>query len=105
MSINNSIIDRAYLEKPEGKIDILDLYDNGAMADNFENDGIYSRYYPPVDSAGRYTVECQVWDDGSAFVNDGFIGGSNIVVNDPGILCTVLLYKSDVQVSSFTIEM
>lgn len=51
----------------------MDLYDDGSGADTTRDDGIYSRYLVAVNYAGRYTVQCQVWDDGSAYINDGFI--------------------------------
>lgn len=58
---------------PSGPAQILELFDNGAAADTVADDGIYSRYFVGVTSDGRYTVECEVWDDGSAYVNDGTI--------------------------------
>lgn len=56
---------------PSGPSQILELFDNGASADTVADDGIYSRYFVGATSGGRYTVECEVWDDGSAYVNDG----------------------------------
>ena len=61
---------RAYVQVPTGsEVVVVDLYDNGSSADTFADDGIYSRYFVNATSMGRYTVECEVWDDdGSAYV-------------------------------------
>ena len=67
---------RAYVEKPDLTIDTLELLDNGVFADSVADDGIYSRFYVTVNSTGRYSLQCQVWDDGSAYINDGFIANS-----------------------------
>lgn len=50
----------------------LDLLDNGQGADTQAGDGVYSRYLTVYSTTGRYAVKAQVWDDGSAFVNNGF---------------------------------
>ncbi|XP_037785351.1 calcium-activated chloride channel regulator 4A-like [Penaeus monodon] len=50
----------------------LDLLDNGQAADTQAGDGVYSRYLTVYSTTGRYAVKAQVWDDGSAFVNNGF---------------------------------
>lgn len=62
---------KAHIEMPSGPSQIFELFDNGASADTVADDGIYSRYFVGATSGGRYTVECEVWDDGSAYVNDG----------------------------------
>ncbi|XP_057365308.1 calcium-activated chloride channel regulator 1-like isoform X2 [Daphnia carinata] len=62
---------KAHIEMPSGPSQILELLDNGVSADTLADDGIYSRYFVNATSGGRYTVECEVWDDGSAYVNDG----------------------------------
>ena len=58
---------------PSGPIEIIELFDNGASADTLADDGIYSRYFTAASSQGRYTVECEIWDDGSAYINNGFL--------------------------------
>ncbi|XP_047476221.1 calcium-activated chloride channel regulator 4A-like [Penaeus chinensis] len=50
----------------------LDLLDNGQGADTQAGDGVYSRYLTVYSTTGRYAVKAQVWDDGSALVNNGF---------------------------------
>lgn len=75
MQGNNPVIQarvKAYVEIPSGPVEILELFDNGASADTTANDGIYSRYFTSASVQGRYTVECEIWGDGTAFVNDGF---------------------------------
>jgi hypothetical protein len=52
------------------------LFDNGVFADTVADDGIYSRYFVAIPSAGRYTVMCQVWNSGSAYIDNGFIANS-----------------------------
>lgn len=67
---------RAYIAVPNGAAQVLNLFDNGLFADTNSDDGIYSRFFiQAASSIGRYTVECQVYnDDGSAFViNNDFI--------------------------------
>lgn len=66
---------------PSGPTEIVELFDNGASADTVADDGIYSRYFVTATTQGRYTVECQMWDDGSAFVNNGFIVQSGVAVD------------------------
>lgn len=53
---------------PYGPTETLELFDNGAFADTSANDGIYSRFFL-TSSTGRYTVACEMWDDGFAYVN------------------------------------
>ncbi|XP_042884903.1 calcium-activated chloride channel regulator 1-like [Penaeus japonicus] len=50
----------------------LELYDNGNAGDSQAGDGIYSRYLTKYSSTGRYSVKAQVWNDGSALINNGF---------------------------------
>jgi len=63
---------RAYIEKPNDEIEILDLFDNGVNADTTSNDGVYSRFFANASQEGRYSLKCQIWDDGSAYVGLGF---------------------------------
>lgn len=65
---------RAYVLKPDDTVDILELLDNGVNADTSANDGVYTRYYTNVNLKGRYSVKCQVLNDGSAYEQLGFIG-------------------------------
>jgi len=70
------VLYRAYIAVPNGAAQVLNLFDNGLFADTNSDDGIYSRFFiQAASSIGRYTVECQVYnDDGSAFViNNDFI--------------------------------
>ncbi|XP_063886364.1 LOW QUALITY PROTEIN: calcium-activated chloride channel regulator 1-like [Scylla paramamosain] len=66
---------RAYVTTPSTTAEAveLDLLDNGQNADVQAGDGIYSRYFTQFVSEGRYAVKAQVWDDGSSFINNGFI--------------------------------
>ena len=73
---------RAYIEKPNDELEIVELYDNGTNADTKADDGIYSRFFTNVTQAGRYSVKCQVFDEGSAYVSYGFIGSSISVLDD-----------------------
>ncbi|ROT66655.1 hypothetical protein C7M84_015309 [Penaeus vannamei] len=50
----------------------LELYDNGNGGDAQAGDGTYSGYLTTYSSVGRYSVKAQVWNDGSALVNNGF---------------------------------
>ena len=66
---------------PSGPTEVIELLDNGAAADTVADDGIYSRYFVAATSQqGRYTVECQVWDDGSAYVNNEMTVHSGVAV-------------------------
>ncbi len=71
---------RAYVQVPSGPTEVIELFDNGASADTIADDGIYSRFFITTTSQGRYTVECEVWDDGSAYVNNEFIVHSGVAV-------------------------
>lgn len=62
---------RAYVIFPSGETEILELLDSGTSADTTADDGIYSRYFTNATSQGRYSVKCEVWDDGSACIADG----------------------------------
>ena len=68
-------------------MEVLDLLDNGVNADTTLNDGVYSKFFPNVSQSGRYSLKCQIWDDGSAYVGLGFIGSaSSALFNDFGIM-------------------
>ena len=84
---------RAYIEKPDEELEIVDLYDNGVNADTRAADGIYSRFFTNVTDSGRYSLKCQVWDDGSAYVSYGFIGSSVFVADGPYISILFLVQQ------------
>ena len=63
---------RAYMERPETAIQVIQLLDNGVGADiNGKNDGIYSRYYIDPSSADRYTLVCDVKSTTSTYIENG----------------------------------
>jgi hypothetical protein len=68
---------RARVEMPSGPAEVIELLDNGASADTTADDGIYSRYFVSATTQGRYTVECEIWSDGSAYVNVASFTKSN----------------------------
>lgn len=68
---------RAYIVKPDGEVDILDLFDDGNIPDGNQNDGEYSRYFTNTTQKGRYTVQCQIINSGTALQSDGFIGSAS----------------------------
>ncbi|XP_003411158.1 calcium-activated chloride channel regulator 4 [Loxodonta africana] len=47
----------AFIESKNGKIETLELLDNGAGADSFKNDGVYSRYFIAYSENGRYSLK------------------------------------------------
>ncbi|XP_007116032.2 calcium-activated chloride channel regulator 4 [Physeter macrocephalus] len=47
----------AFIESNTGKIEVLELLDNGAGADSFKNDGVYSRYFTTYKENGRYSLK------------------------------------------------
>ncbi|XP_006831134.1 PREDICTED: calcium-activated chloride channel regulator 4-like [Chrysochloris asiatica] len=57
----------AFIESKSGETEVLDLLDNGAGADSFKNDGVYSRYFTTYKENGRYSLKVQAQ------------GGANIV--------------------------
>ncbi|KAK7070876.1 hypothetical protein SK128_014952 [Halocaridina rubra] len=66
---------RAYITRPYSTNTAveIDLKDNGQGADVQMGDGIYSRYFTLFTTTGRYAVKAQVWDEGSSYINNGFI--------------------------------
>ncbi|XP_006984809.1 calcium-activated chloride channel regulator 4A [Peromyscus maniculatus bairdii] len=54
----------AIIESNSGKTDELELLDNGAGADTFKDDGVYSRYFTAYSENGRYSLKVRV--DGGA---------------------------------------
>jgi hypothetical protein len=78
----------AYIEKPNDEVEIITLEDKGVNSDITANDGIYSRYYTNATQPGRYTVTCQVVNDGRAYTGNGFIASYIPVRNsyeEPGL--------------------
>ncbi|XP_046507275.1 calcium-activated chloride channel regulator 4-like, partial [Equus quagga] len=47
----------AFIESNSGKTEVLQLLDNGAGADSFKNDGVYSRYFTAYSENGRYRLK------------------------------------------------
>ncbi|KAG3283534.1 calcium-activated chloride channel regulator 4-like [Ictidomys tridecemlineatus] len=47
----------AIIESNSGKIEVLELLDNGAGADTFKDDGVYSRYFTSYSENGRYNLK------------------------------------------------
>ncbi|XP_044530783.1 calcium-activated chloride channel regulator 1-like [Gracilinanus agilis] len=47
----------ALIESADGTTETLELLDNGAGADSFKNDGVYSRYFTAYKTDGRYSLK------------------------------------------------
>ncbi|XP_007173114.2 calcium-activated chloride channel regulator 4 [Balaenoptera acutorostrata] len=47
----------AFIESNTGNTEVLELLDNGAGADSFKNDGVYSRYFTTFKENGRYSLK------------------------------------------------
>ncbi|XP_042548290.1 calcium-activated chloride channel regulator 4-like [Dipodomys spectabilis] len=47
----------AIIESKSGHTEVLELLDNGAGADSFKNDGVYSRYFTAYTENGRYSLK------------------------------------------------
>uniref|UniRef100_A0A8I5TL16 Chloride channel accessory 4 n=1 Tax=Pongo abelii TaxID=9601 RepID=A0A8I5TL16_PONAB len=47
----------AFIESQNGHTEVLELLDNGAGADSFKNDGVYSRYFTAYTENGRYSLK------------------------------------------------
>lgn len=54
-------------------MEVLDLFDRGVNADTIADDGIYSRFFTNVTRTGRYSVKCQMSNEGLAKVQLGFM--------------------------------
>lgn len=54
----------AFIESSGGKTEVLELLDNGAGADIFKDDGVYSRYFTAYSENGRYSLKVRA--DGGA---------------------------------------
>ncbi|XP_037356644.1 calcium-activated chloride channel regulator 4-like [Talpa occidentalis] len=53
----------AFIESQSGKIEVLQLLDNGAGADSFKNDGVHSRYFTTYKENGIYSLKVQVYGE------------------------------------------
>ncbi len=62
---------RAYVERPDTALQVIDLVDTGVGADTAKSDGIYSRFYIDLTQAGRYTLVCVVNGSQSSYIDDG----------------------------------
>ncbi|EHB18741.1 Calcium-activated chloride channel regulator 4, partial [Heterocephalus glaber] len=49
----------AVIESNSGNTEVLELLDNGAGADAFKEDGVYSRYFTGYSENGRYSLKVQ----------------------------------------------
>ncbi|DAA31315.1 calcium-activated chloride channel regulator 4 precursor [Bos taurus] len=47
----------AFIESKFGETEVLELLDNGAGADSFKNDGVYSRYFTTYKENGPYNLK------------------------------------------------
>uniref|UniRef100_H0XAM7 Chloride channel accessory 4 n=1 Tax=Otolemur garnettii TaxID=30611 RepID=H0XAM7_OTOGA len=56
----------AFIESQSGKTEVLELLDNGAGADAFKNDGVYSRYFTKYTENGRYSLKVRAHGGNSA---------------------------------------
>ncbi|XP_043859045.1 calcium-activated chloride channel regulator 1-like [Dromiciops gliroides] len=63
----------ALIESADGKTETLELLDNGAGADTYKNDGVYSRYFTGYTINGRYSLKVRV------------LGGSNTQRSRPRV--------------------
>jgi len=74
---NNAVLHAtvmAHVTTPSSSSGVVDmqLLDNGVGADGVGFDGIYSKYFTEFSAKGRYSVVCEVRNDGSAVINEGF---------------------------------
>ncbi|KAL2089538.1 hypothetical protein ACEWY4_014226 [Coilia grayii] len=97
----------ATLESDTGHKEVLPLLDNGAGADAFRHDGIYSRYFTRMKS-GWYSLKVRVQNQGSAMLSahkhsgalyiPGYVENGNVVLNPP----KPPVSQQPVEVGSFT---
>ncbi|TKC45458.1 hypothetical protein EI555_021655, partial [Monodon monoceros] len=90
----------AFIESNTGKTEVLELLDNGAGADSFKNDGVYSRYFTTYKENDRYSLKVRAHGGENAvmrnlwhplnraayipgWVVDGFFNAGNIKGNPP----------------------
>uniref|UniRef100_A0A4W4HG12 VWFA domain-containing protein n=1 Tax=Electrophorus electricus TaxID=8005 RepID=A0A4W4HG12_ELEEL len=71
----------AYLESDTGHSEKLQLLDNGAGADAFKDDGIYSRYFTKL-KKGRYNLKVRVANSGALYI-PGYIVDGTVKLNPP----------------------
>ncbi|XP_036992437.2 calcium-activated chloride channel regulator 4 [Artibeus jamaicensis] len=72
-----------FIESNGGKTEVLELLDNGAGADTFKNDGVYSRYFTAYSENGRYSLKVRVHGRAST-VTRSFRHSPNRAVYIPG---------------------
>ncbi|KAM5159944.1 calcium-activated chloride channel regulator 4-like [Callospermophilus lateralis] len=51
----------AFIESNSGKTQVLELLDNGAGADSYKDDGVYSRYFTAYEENGIYSLKVQAY--------------------------------------------
>ncbi|KAM4642760.1 calcium-activated chloride channel regulator 1-like [Discoglossus pictus] len=83
----------ATIEPQSGKVQTLELLDNGAGADIFKNDGIYSKYFLALSGNGRYSLKVRVYNDkGDSKIGEpknralyipGYVKNGTIISNPP----------------------
>jgi hypothetical protein len=61
----------AFIERPDTALQVIDLVDTGVGADEYKNDGIYSRHYIDPSNSGRYTLVCDVKSTNSTYIENG----------------------------------
>ncbi|XP_043213965.1 calcium-activated chloride channel regulator 1-like [Amphibalanus amphitrite] len=64
----------AHVTTPDANSPVVDmqLLDSGVGADAIRDDGIYTKYFTQFNNKGRYSVVCEVRNDGNAVINEGF---------------------------------
>nr|XP_006205987.1 calcium-activated chloride channel regulator 4 [Vicugna pacos] len=85
----------AVIESQSGKTEVLELLDNGAGADAFKDDGVYSRYFTAYSDNGRYSLKVRAHGGDSAVTRNlrhppnraayipGWVVNGNIEGNPP----------------------
>lgn len=63
------------------------MRDNGLIADTWEDDGVYSKYFTNATQEGRYSVQCQVINGGTALNALGFIGSASPRFTGTSLIC------------------
>ncbi|XP_046584208.1 calcium-activated chloride channel regulator 1-like [Haliotis rubra] len=51
---------RISIEKPDGQVEVVKLFDNGIPPDNTKNDGVYTSYVTAFNSNERYSLDAEV---------------------------------------------
>ncbi|KAL2089532.1 hypothetical protein ACEWY4_014220 [Coilia grayii] len=97
----------ATLESDNGHKEELSLLDNGAGADAFRDDGIYSRYFTKLNS-GRYSLKVRVQNQDNGMLSahkhsgvpymSGYVENGTVVLNPP----KPPVSQQPIEVGSFT---